>query len=110
MRRRDTAGPWRGSWPAARWRRPAPPRRTVPGGGEAERAMRTEGRDGRQRLEFVVNGRPVEIWAASHETLLAVLRDGLGATEVKYGCGEGVCGTCTILLDGVPVNACLLLG
>jgi carbon-monoxide dehydrogenase small subunit len=72
--------------------------------------MRTEESDGRRRLEFILNGRPVEVWIPPHETLLAVLRDGLGATEVKDGCGEGVCGTCTILLDGTPVNACLLLG
>jgi carbon-monoxide dehydrogenase small subunit len=65
---------------------------------------------GRRRLEFSLNGRPVEVWASPNDTLLAVLRDGLGATEVKDGCGEGVCGTCTILLDGAPVNACLLLG
>jgi carbon-monoxide dehydrogenase small subunit len=37
-----------------------------------------------------------------------VLRDELGHTEVKYGCGEGVCGTCTVLLDGASVNSCLL--
>jgi len=40
--------------------------------------------------------------------LLHVLRDELGATEVKYGCGEGVCSTCTVLLDGESVNSCLL--
>jgi carbon-monoxide dehydrogenase small subunit len=63
----------------------------------------------RAPLRFVLNGRPVDTWAAPYETLLAVLRDGVGATEVKYGCGEGVCGTCTVLLDGAPVNACLVL-
>jgi carbon-monoxide dehydrogenase small subunit len=64
----------------------------------------------RVALRFVLNGRPVDAWAAPHETLLAVLRDTLGATEVKYGCGEGVCGTCTVLLDGAPINACVTLG
>ncbi len=64
----------------------------------------------RAALRFVLNGRPVDVWAAPQETLLAVLRDTLGATEVKYGCGEGVCGTCTVLLDGAPINACLTLG
>jgi aerobic carbon-monoxide dehydrogenase small subunit len=64
----------------------------------------------RVRLHFVLNGRPVDTWVAPHDMLLAVLRDTLGATEVKYGCGEGVCGTCTILLDGAPINACLILG
>ena len=73
-------------------------------------AVRAEDTDGRRRLEFVLNGRPVEVWVSPHDTLLAVLRDALGATEVKSGCGEGVCGTCTTLLDGAPINACLLLG
>ena len=64
---------------------------------------------GPRRLRFLLNGRPVDVWAEAHATLLAVLRDALGATEVKYGCGEGVCGTCTVLLDGAPINACLHL-
>ncbi len=64
----------------------------------------------RVALRFALNGRAVDAWAAPHDTLLAVLRDTLGATEVKYGCGEGVCGTCTVLLDGAPINACLTLG
>jgi carbon-monoxide dehydrogenase small subunit len=74
--------------------------------------METAPQDGteRVRLHFVLNGHPVDTWVASHETLLAMLRDTLGATEVKYGCGEGVCGTCTVLLDGAPINACLILG
>jgi aerobic carbon-monoxide dehydrogenase small subunit len=67
--------------------------------------------DPRERvpLSFALNARAVTMLAAPHETLLAVLRDTLGATEVKYGCGEGVCGTCTVLLDGAPINACLIL-
>lgn len=64
---------------------------------------------GRRPVRFVLNGRAVEVSSAPWETLLAVLRDSLGATEVKYGCGEGVCGTCTVLLDGAPINACLVL-
>ncbi|HYM90551.1 MAG TPA: (2Fe-2S)-binding protein [bacterium] len=73
--------------------------------------METASVDASERLglHFVLNGRPVDTWVGPHETLLAVLRDTLGATEVKYGCGEGVCGTCTILLDGAPINACLIL-
>ena len=63
-----------------------------------------------RKVQFHLNGTPVDVWAAPHDTLLAVLRDALGATEVKYGCGEGVCGTCTVLVDGAPVNACLMLG
>jgi aerobic carbon-monoxide dehydrogenase small subunit len=63
----------------------------------------------RQRVSFTVNGAPREAWVLPHETLLDVLRDGLGHYEVRYGCGEGVCGTCTVLLDGEPVSGCLLL-
>ncbi len=60
----------------------------------------------KQPLTLTLNGEPVETWVWPHQTLLEVLRDELGASEVKYGCGEGVCGTCTVLLDGESVNAC----
>jgi len=62
----------------------------------------------RSKVSLELNGRRTEAWVAMNETLLDVLRTQLGATEVKMGCGEGVCGTCTVLLDGEPVNACLL--
>jgi aerobic carbon-monoxide dehydrogenase small subunit len=65
--------------------------------------------DGRQRVSFTVNAVRREAWVLPHETLLDVLRDALGHHEVRYGCGEGVCGTCTVLLDGEAVSACLLL-
>jgi aerobic carbon-monoxide dehydrogenase small subunit len=67
------------------------------------------GRPGRQPVTLTVNGEPREAWVLPHETLLEVLRDALGHHEVRYGCGEGVCGTCTVLLDGEAVSACLLL-
>jgi carbon-monoxide dehydrogenase small subunit len=60
-------------------------------------------------LAFELNGRAVEVRAAAERTLLFVLREDLGVTDVKYGCGEGVCGTCTVLLDGESVNACTTL-
>ena len=60
-------------------------------------------------LTFTVNGRRHELSVPAHRTLLEVLRDDLGALDVKEGCGEGVCGTCTVLLDGEPVSACLVL-
>jgi carbon-monoxide dehydrogenase small subunit len=63
----------------------------------------------RQRVAFTVNGERREAWVLPHETLLDVLHDDLGYQEVRYGCGEGVCGTCTVLLDGEPVSGCLLL-
>lgn len=56
-----------------------------------------------------VNGSDTELWIAPNATLLDVLHDELGRSEVRYGCGEGVCGTCTVLLDGDPVSACLTL-
>ncbi len=60
-------------------------------------------------IVFTLNGERREIRVPTHRTLLHVLRDDLGAIEVKDGCGEGVCGTCTVLLDGEPVSSCLVL-
>jgi carbon-monoxide dehydrogenase small subunit len=60
-------------------------------------------------VRFELNGRAVEVRTGAQRTLLFALREDLGATDVKYGCGEGVCGTCTILLDGQSVNACTVL-
>jgi len=61
------------------------------------------------RFAFRLNGVRREVRVPAHQTLLQLLRDGLGAVEVKEGCGEGVCGTCTVLLDGEPVSSCLVL-
>jgi carbon-monoxide dehydrogenase small subunit len=58
---------------------------------------------------MVLNGRPREVDARPEQTLLALLRDTLGVFDVKEGCGEGVCGACTVLLDGRPVSSCLVL-
>ena len=60
-------------------------------------------------LEIVLNGRRLRTEVEPHLTLLRFLRDRVGASEVKYGCGEGVCGACTVLLDGRAVNACSVL-
>ena len=60
-------------------------------------------------IELLVNGRRFRERVEPHVTLLRFLRDQAGATEVKYGCGEGVCGACTVLLDDVAVNACSVL-
>ena len=60
-------------------------------------------------VTVTVNSEQREAWVFPHLSLLDVLRDVLGHHEVRYGCGEGVCGTCTVLLDGEPVSACLLL-
>ena len=63
----------------------------------------------RRRLVLSVNGGDHEVWVLPSDTLLDVLHDELGLADVRYGCGEGVCGTCTVLLDGEPVNGCLTL-
>ncbi|HCU97567.1 MAG TPA: ferredoxin [Actinobacteria bacterium] len=63
----------------------------------------------RRKLALRVNGRDHEVWVTPSDTVLDVLHDDLGLADVRYGCGEGVCGTCTVLLDGSPVNGCLLL-
>ena len=54
-----------------------------------------------------VNGSPRSCDAVADRTLLSVLRDDLAFTGTKYGCGEGQCGACTVLVDGVPVRSCL---
>jgi aerobic-type carbon monoxide dehydrogenase small subunit (CoxS/CutS family) len=61
------------------------------------------------RVSLSLNGRARELDVAPHQTLLQVLRDTLGIFDVKEGCGEGVCGACTVLLDGRPVSSCLVL-
>ena len=61
------------------------------------------------KLNLSVNGDPVSLAVEPHLTLLEVLRDTLGLTGTKEGCGAGNCGACTVLLDGEPVNSCLLL-
>lgn len=55
-----------------------------------------------------VNGVSVALDVPAHERLLDTLRYRLGLTGTKEGCGEGECGACTVYLDGVPVNACLV--
>ena len=59
-------------------------------------------------FRFTVNGDPVEVSATGSRRLLDVLREELGLTGTKEGCGEGECGACSVLIDGAVVDACLV--
>ncbi|MEI6448814.1 MAG: (2Fe-2S)-binding protein [Actinomycetes bacterium] len=58
---------------------------------------------------FHVNGQRHELEIEPHETLAEVLRERLGLHGVRVSCGEGECGSCTVLLDGLPATSCLML-
>jgi len=60
-------------------------------------------------ITLTVNGEPVERAVEQNRTLLSFLREDLGLTGAKHGCGLGDCGACTVILDGKPVNSCLVL-
>ncbi len=60
-------------------------------------------------IELTVNEETYELAIACQETLLDVLRNNLGLTGTKEGCGTGECGSCTVLLEGEPILACLML-
>ena len=59
-------------------------------------------------LSFTLNGRPVAIAVDPSARLLDLLRYDLGMTGTKEGCGEGECGACTVWLDGLPADSCLV--
>jgi carbon-monoxide dehydrogenase small subunit len=63
----------------------------------------------RVEVSLTVNGRPTTRVVSAHLSLLQLLHDEAGVADPKYGCGEGVCGACTVLLDGEPVSSCIVL-
>ena len=70
-----------------------------------KQAMKIE----KKRVTLRINGEDHELFIYAHRTLAEVLRDELQLTGTKQSCSEGACGTCTVLLAGVPVRSCLLL-
>ncbi len=60
-------------------------------------------------IHFTVNGKKHELQLEPNQTLLHVLREKLGVVDVKNGCEKGDCGACTVLMNGKPVNSCLVL-
>ncbi len=60
-------------------------------------------------IRFVLNGENIRVEVPANWTLLRLLREKLSLTGTKEGCGIGECGTCTVLLEGIPVNSCLVL-
>ncbi len=60
-------------------------------------------------VEFTLNGAPQRVEVPPHWTLLRMLRDVVGRSDAKHGCGEGVCGACAVLVDGVAMNSCSVL-
>ena len=62
----------------------------------------------RMRVDLNVNGRIHEVEVRPGLTLLGAIRDDLGMTGTRFGCGHGACGACVVLLDGVAVPSCML--
>jgi aerobic-type carbon monoxide dehydrogenase small subunit (CoxS/CutS family) len=61
-----------------------------------------------QKIRFKLNGKNAEITTEPNQTLLWVLRNQLGLTGTKFGCGQGFCGACTVLLNNEPTRSCML--
>lgn len=61
-----------------------------------------------EKIRFKLNGKTTVITTDPYQTLLWVLRNQLGLTGTKYGCGNGFCGACTVLIDREPVRSCML--
>lgn len=63
----------------------------------------------KHQVNFTLNGEPCTVEIAPNRTLLSVLREDLNLTGSKCGCGVGECGACTVLMNGMAVNSCLIL-
>lgn len=63
----------------------------------------------RRAIRFTLNGERVEAQVAPHETLVEVLRDAFGLYGARESCGQGLCGCCTVVVDGTAVSGCLYL-
>lgn len=60
-------------------------------------------------VQFQLNGSPVAVFSDEGQNLLDLLRRGIGDLSPKYGCGQGTCGSCTVIIDGEPRLSCLTL-
>lgn len=61
----------------------------------------------KKKVQFELNGKQVEVQLEENQTLLWVLRTNFNLTGTKYGCGEGSCGSCTVLVNDEPVRSCV---
>ena len=63
----------------------------------------------RKEIRFKLNGEPVAAQVAPHETLVEVLREAFGLHGARESCGQGLCGCCTVVVNGAAVNGCLYI-